>query len=188
MLPLAFNLERCPVLVIGAGRVGATKATQLLEAGATVTVIASEIRAALPVAADRIVERPYRFGDLLGFRLVISAVGDQEVNDQIVEEARQRQIWVNVVDDPLRSEFYFTALHRTGNVVISVTTEGSSPALARELRDRCAQSIPAHVGDVARQLRAEREAIHRSGSGTEGIDWQSRIRLLLDSDAPPSGD
>jgi len=170
------------VLVIGAGRVGAAKVGLLVEAGARVTVIAREVLAELPRAVASIERRDYLDGDLRGFALVISATGDATVNDRVVEEARREGVWLNVVDDPQRSDFYFTAVHRAGDVTVSVSTEGASPALAQELRSMIARRLPDNLADVARRLRQERADFHRSGASTEGLDWRGRIRELLGTD------
>jgi precorrin-2 dehydrogenase/sirohydrochlorin ferrochelatase len=161
------------VLVIGAGRVGAGKAGLLVEAGAHVTMISREVLSELPPGLASIELRDYLDGDLRGFALVISATGDVTVNDRVVQEARREGIWLNVVDDPQRSDFYFTAVHRAGDVTVSVSTEGASPALAQELRSMI---------DVAQQLRRERVEFHANGASTEGVDWRRRIRELLGTD------
>ena len=179
MLPLAIKLTDKDVLVIGAGRVGAGKAGLLVETGARVTMIAREIGADLPRDLASFEQREYRDGDLRGYTLVVSATGDATVNDRIVEEARREHVWLNVVDDPARSDFYFTAVHRDGDVVVSVSTEGASPALAQELRSMIAERLPDNLGDVAQQLRRERDELHADGSSTEGLDWRPRIRELL---------
>jgi precorrin-2 dehydrogenase / sirohydrochlorin ferrochelatase len=179
VLPLAFNVTDKPVLVIGAGRIGVAKAQLLVEAGARVTILTSEILAALPEGVHAVVERPYARGDLRDYSLVIAATGSPEVNDSIVDEARDLRVWLNVVDDPARSDFYFTAVHRDGDVVVSVSTEGASPALAQEIRSMIAQRLPSNLGDVATQLRSERAALHVDGASTEGVDWKPRIRELL---------
>lgn len=179
VLPLAFKVADKPVLVIGAGRIGTGKAKLLIDAGARVTIVASHLLAVVPEGAHDVIERPYATGDLRGYALVIAATGDAQVNDQIVLEARELGVWLNVVDDPARSDFFFTAVHRDGEVVVSVSTEGASPALAQEIRSMIVERLPPHLGDVAHQLRSEREALHRDGSSTEGVDWKPRIRELL---------
>lgn len=175
MLPLAFNLRGAKVLVIGAGVVGARKAAQLCEAGARVHVTSTEVRASLPDGLARLEVRAYQRGDLASFALVVSATGRDEVNDEIVDEARERNIWLNVVDDPERSSFYFMALHREGDVSVAVTTSGASPALARELRTRIAATLPANLAHVADALRHERALLHQRGVSTEGVDWRARL-------------
>jgi precorrin-2 dehydrogenase/sirohydrochlorin ferrochelatase len=179
------KLDDRDVLVIGAGRVGAGKAALLIEAGARVTMIARELVAELPRGLASLEQREYRSGDLRGYTLVVSATGDATANDRIVEEARREHVWLNVVDDPARSDFYFTAVHRDGDVVVSVSTEGASPALAQELRSMIKERLPDNLGDVARQLRRERAELHAGGSSTEGFDWRPRIHELL-GDSEPS--
>lgn len=180
MLPLAFKLDGVRVLVVGAGRVGAHKVAQCLFSGARVSVIASHVTGSLPIGLEDVQLRPYAPGDLEGYSLVISATGDATVNDLIVAEAAQRGLWLNVVDDPVRSTFFFMALVRRGEVTAAVTTEGASPALAQELRDRVAAVLPESVGLAAATLRGEREALHDAGATTEGIDWRPRVRELLE--------
>jgi precorrin-2 dehydrogenase / sirohydrochlorin ferrochelatase len=188
MLPLAMKLSNKPVLVVGAGRIGTGKATLLVEAGARVTMISSEQLAPLPVGLAAYEARDYSPGDLKGYALVVSATGDPVINDQIVDEAHAEGIWLNVVDDPARSDFYFTAVHRDGEVLVSVSTEGASPALAQAIRGLIRDRLPHHIGSVARQLRAERAALHTSGASTEGVDWKPRIHELLEDADPLSGD
>jgi precorrin-2 dehydrogenase / sirohydrochlorin ferrochelatase len=182
VLPLALKLNGKEVLVIGAGRIGAGKAALLVEAGARVTLIARDILAEIPTGLSSVELRDYRDGDLRGYALVVSATGDPMVNDRVVDEARRENIWLNVVDDQARSDFYFTAVHRDGDVTVSVSTEGASPALAQELRSMIAERLPDNLADVAQRLRQERENFHASGASTEGVDWRPRIRELLESE------
>jgi siroheme synthase-like protein len=181
VLPLTLKLTGKNVLVIGAGRIGTGKAALLVEAGAQVTMIASQVLAPLPPGLTSFEQREYVDGDARGFALVVSATGDASVNDRIVDEARRENVWLNVVDDPGRSDFYFTAVHRAGDVVVSVSTEGASPALAQVIRSMIAEQLPSNLADVADQLRQERNAYHASGTSTEGVDWRPRIRELLES-------
>lgn len=182
VLPLALKLTNKEVLVIGAGRIGTGKASLLVEAGARVTMIARDVLAELPKGLTSVERRDYRDGDLRGYALVVSATGDATVNDRIVEEARRENVWLNVVDDPQRSDFYFTAVHRAGDVIVSVSTEGASPALAQELRSMIAERLPDNLAGVAQQLRRERADFHAAGASTEGVDWRPRIRELLGTD------
>ena len=184
MLPLAFELTGKDVLVIGAGRIGTGKAALLVDAGARVTIITREVRTELPRGLTSLIQRDYRDGDLAGYTLVVSATGDDEVNDRVVDEARRENIWLNVVDDPGRSDFYFTAVHRAGDVTVSVSTAGASPALAQVLRTMIGETLPDNLAEVAQRLRLERAAFHADGSSTEGIDWRRRIHELVGDTEP----
>lgn len=182
MLPLTFRLDSLPVLVVGAGAVGARKAAQLVEAGAKVTMIAEEFLVPAPSGVAHLEHRRFRRGDVKGFWLVVSATGDPGVNDEIVREAHEERVWLNVVDDPPRCSFYFMALHRQGEVTVAVTTEGASPALAQEIRGLVAERLPVNLGEVAATLRGERRELHERGESTEGRDWRPRLRELLAAD------
>ncbi|MGH3733411.1 MAG: precorrin-2 dehydrogenase/sirohydrochlorin ferrochelatase family protein [Acidimicrobiales bacterium] len=181
MLPLAFKVHDVEVLVIGAGEIGARKAAQLIEAGARVTVISEDVLSPLPKGVARLERRRYARGDLRGYLLVVSATGDTSVNDAIVEEAREERLWLNVVDDPDRSSFYFMALHRQGDVTVAVSTDGAAPALAQAVRSLVAESLPSNLAEVTITLRTERRQMHDSGESTEGVDWRPRIGELLDA-------
>jgi siroheme synthase-like protein len=182
MLPLAFKFDGVPVLVLGAGHIGTRKAAQLIEAGALVTVIAEELLVPLPEGVAHVEQRRYQRGDLRGFFLVVSATGQADVNDEVVKEASDERIWLNVVDDPERCSFYFMALHRQGEVTVAVTTEGAAPALAQEIRSLVAERLPDNLAAVAITLREERRAVHDEGASTEFVDWRPRIRELLGVD------
>ncbi|MGA2969163.1 MAG: bifunctional precorrin-2 dehydrogenase/sirohydrochlorin ferrochelatase [Acidimicrobiales bacterium] len=184
MFPLVVDLRNRRVVVIGAGRVSAQKVSQLLAGGAHVTVITQEVLVPVSSEIQSLVLRPYEYGDLEGAFLAVSATGKKEVDDRIVLEAGERNILLNVVDDAARSNFFFTAVHRDGDVVVSVSTEGASPALAQWVRDTVATALPKNLATVAQQLRAERHALRSSGQSTENLTWMARIEeLISDGDA-----
>ena len=183
MFPLVVDLTGRRVVVIGAGNVGVHKAAQLLECGARVTMISEHLFAPIPDGLEELLVRPYRHGDLSGAFLVVAATANGEVSDEIVREANEMNLLINVVDDLARSNFFFTAVHRDGDVVVSVSTGGASPALAQWVRATAARALPTDLARVARQLRDERRALHERGESTEGRPWMDRVHELLgDSD------
>ena len=142
--------RRC--VVVGGGAVAARKAQALVEAGARPVVIGPALGAeveAMAVAGQVEVERRcYRPGDLAGAALAIAATGDREVNVAVAEEARQRGVLVNVVDDPALCTFTVPAVVRRGELVIAISTGGQSPALARRLREMLEEIIDPAYGDL----------------------------------------
>lgn len=182
MFPLVVELTDRSVVVIGAGQVGVRKANDLIAAGARVTMITEEVRAPIPSAVVEIILRPYQYGDLAGAFLVVAATGRTSVNDEIVAEATERDQLLNVVDDASRSNFFFTAVHRDGDLIVSVSTEGASPALAQWVRNAVARSLPKNLAGVARQLREERRAMHGAGQSTENRSWMQRVDELIGPD------
>ena len=143
--PVLLDVGGRPCLVIGGGEVAEAKARGLLACGARVTLIAPAVTSGLRnlAAAGRIhwVQRDYRPGDLEGFMLAIAATDSPAVNRRVWQEAEERRIWLNAVDDPDHCSFILPAVHRQGDLVLAVSTGGKSPALAARLRDRLAARL-----------------------------------------------
>ena len=90
--PIFIDLSGHPVIVIGGGTVAERKIETLIEAGARVSVVSPETTDLIARWAEtnRVVleRRPYRTGDLRGFRLAYAATSDAVVNRAVCEEAR----------------------------------------------------------------------------------------------------
>jgi len=165
-------------LVVGGGRIAARKIEGLLASGAVVHVVAPVVDPAiqaLPVTWD---ERPYRSGEVAGYRLVVSATADPALNRRIFEEAEAAGVWVNSADDPESCSVMLPAVLRRGPVSLAVSTGGASPALAAWLRDRLAAVVGPEYEVLAGLLAARRAGIRGGGRSTEDLDW----RRALDSD------
>ncbi len=161
--PLFVDLRVRRCVVVGGGPVAEAKVAALLECGAEVVVVSGQVTERLRAwAAEgklQWLSRPYRPGDLEGAWLVISAPEDRKTNHAVWQEAQQRRIWVNAVDDPAHCSFIAPAVHRDGDLVVAVCTSGKAPALAVRLRDRFAAQLgPEHAaflelaGEVREQL------------------------------------
>jgi siroheme synthase-like protein len=172
--PIALRVEGRRVLVVGAGRVGASRAHQLVRAGARVTVVATEILAPLPIEAV-VHRRRYRRRDAKRALLVVAATGDERVNDRIVRDVERRQGLINVVDDPKRCSAYFMAQCERGDVTVAVSTRGSSPWLAGHVRDLVEAALPDDLADLAAALGERRRQLHAAGESTEGLDWSAIV-------------
>ncbi|MFM8311101.1 MAG: bifunctional precorrin-2 dehydrogenase/sirohydrochlorin ferrochelatase, partial [Ilumatobacteraceae bacterium] len=126
----------------------------------------------------------WRAGDLDGIRLVITATGDEAVDQQVFDAAEERGIWVNSADDPARCSFTLPAVVRRGPVMVTVSTGGSSPALASWLRGRLDEMLGAEFADVAHELAALRAEVHADGRSTEDTDWQPIVSQLVAERVP----
>jgi precorrin-2 dehydrogenase/sirohydrochlorin ferrochelatase len=183
LYPVGLVVEGRSCLVVGGGRIATGKIRALVDAGAMVTVVAPVVLDEVRSQVERVIERPYAAGDIDGHRLVIAATDDPAVNAQVFRDADGLGVWVNSVDDPEHCSFTLPAVARRGPVTIAVATDGSSPALARWLRDRVATALPPGVEGVAATLAAERQAVQRAGGSTEAIDWSDRIAELFEAES-----
>lgn len=134
--PVQLLLTGRRVLVVGAGNVALRKASGLVRAGAAVTVIAPDIHPEVADLPVTIHERPYRDGEAAAYQLVITCTDDAHVNRQVFRDAEAAGVWVNSADDPVNCSFILPSVARQGDLTVTVSTNGQSPALAMWLRRR----------------------------------------------------
>lgn len=177
--PINLNLEGRSCLVVGAGRIGLRKTEQLLAAGAHVTVVAPNVVVefdGLPIELHR---REFELADLDGRRLVITATGSRDLDQLIYDTCEERGIWINSADDPDRCAFTLPAVIRRGNLMVTVSTGGNSPALSSWMRQKLEALIGPDFEKVVNELARERETIHADGRSTEDIDWKPIIETVV---------
>jgi siroheme synthase-like protein len=143
--PVFLDLRGRSCLVVGGGPVAAAKVRALLDAGAAVTVVSPDAADPLPdwAAAGRIrwLERRFREDDVAGRMLVIAATDDLAVNAAVYACADRVGVFANAVDDLDHCSFIAPAVARRGQLQVAVSTAGSSPALAKRIRDRIATDV-----------------------------------------------
>lgn len=122
---------------------GERKVRYLLECGGQVTLYSHErdtsanLKAMAECGEIEWVKRGYQSGDLAGAWIVIVAdTSDPVVNDAISTEAKERNVLLNVMDVTHLCTFIAPALIQRQDVTVAVSTAGTSPALARRLRER----------------------------------------------------
>lgn len=137
--PIFLQLQDRRVLVIGGGKEAQHKVRGLLAAGARLTIIApkltKELQGRLASGELDILQREYQDGDLAGYEVCMVATDDGAVNAQVAAEGKRQRIWVNAADDPANCDFILPAVVRRGAITLAASTGGTSPALARRLRE-----------------------------------------------------
>ncbi len=200
LYPVALRLEGRNCLVVGGGPVGARKIEALLACGAIVTVVAPQVDrrivemertradhitagagpAGTPPSGELTVERRcYSSGEAARYQLVIAATGDPEVDQAVSEDCEAAGVWVNSVDGPELCSFFVPAVHRSGPVVVAVSTGGASPSLAGWIRDELRSCVGPEYAAVAGLLARAREELREQGRPTASIDWKALLALDL---------
>lgn len=144
-----------PVLVVGGGRIGLRKARAAVDAGFEVTVVAPELDAEFATLNVSCIRRPVQEGDIVGKAVVFACTNDRETNQRVGEWARARGILVVVADSAEESTALSPAVHRDGDLLVAVSTNGAAPRLAQHVRDRIAATLG--TGWASRVERARRE-------------------------------
>lgn len=137
--PVHLNISGMRCVVVGGGEVAERKVARLLECGADVVLVGKTITQKLEAMKreGRIDHIPddYRSDYIEGAFLVIGATDRDEINEEIYLDSKERNVLVNIVDDPERCQFIVPSQVRRGDLLISISTGGKSPALARRLRE-----------------------------------------------------
>jgi siroheme synthase-like protein len=179
--PAFLNLQGRKCLVAGGGQVALRKVRALLEHGAAVTVVSPRLCAGLrKLAGDgsiKVINRAYRPGDMKSFHLAIVATSNRAVNMGAASEAKKRGILVNVVDDPVLSDFIVPAIMRRGSLAIAVSTSGKSPALARKIRGRLEDEFGKEYAQLVIVIEQARRQAKREKLKVGSRDWQQAIDL-----------
>ncbi len=155
------KLEGRQCLVVGAGAVAEGKIRGLLQAGASVRVVAP--RAVLQIqdwAKNKTIvwhTRAFQPQDLDGAFLVITATSSPEVNAQVFKQASARNVLCNSVDDPDNCDFYYPAVVNRGDLQIAISTNGRSPALAQRLRRELEEQFGPEYASWVRELGKTRD-------------------------------
>lgn len=141
---ISLNLEKQPCMVVGGGTVALRKVESLIAAGARVTVVSPQVVPEIEALEEvELVRREFRARDLEGRFLVIGATDERAVNEAVAKAARQRSMLVNIVDDPELCNFYVNSQVQRGDLTISISTGGASPALAKRIR----KELEHHYGE-----------------------------------------
>jgi precorrin-2 dehydrogenase / sirohydrochlorin ferrochelatase len=168
--PIQLDICNRPCLVVGGGAVGSRKVSTLLACGARVTVVSPEATDELRRAAGQgritLNLREYASSDIEGMFLVVGATDDEDLNRRVSADAEHRKILCNIADRPDKCNFILPAVIARGDLVITVSTSGKSPALAKKLRR-----------DIGRQFGEEYAVLLK-------LLGAARKRLLAEAHAP----
>jgi siroheme synthase-like protein len=168
MFPIYLRrLDERKTVLVGGNHEAEGKAAQLLERNADLTIISPSLTKQLQQWADEgrftWISRAYQQGDLEGAFMAIVADYEGDINEQVYEEAKERDILVNVMDDIPHANFAFGSIVKQGPLTISISTSGAAPALAVRLRQRFEQEFGPEYGaflEFMQKLRKPMAAHH----------------------------
>jgi len=177
-LPIFADVRNKLCLVVGGGEVGKRKAGVLLEAGARVRVVAPQIDLELTKSkgVEALAER-FDQRHLDGVSLIIAATDDRNVNRQVSELARSRNIPVNVVDDPELCSFIMPAILDRSPLMVAFSSGGASPVLTRMMRGKLETMIPQNYSRLAGFAERFRELVKQrvTNPAKRRIFWENAL-------------
>lgn len=184
MYPVNLDVRNRLCVVVGGGAVAERKTTGLLAAGAKIRVVSPELTATLRQYAleERIswLSQLFTPEDVADAFLVFAATSSPEVQLEVRTAAHQAGCLVNMADAPELCDFHVPAILRRGDLVLAVSTAGTSPALAAWLKARLEQDIGGEYAVLAGLLAAIR--VNVLELPLSGREKKMLFQNLLDSD------
>jgi uroporphyrin-III C-methyltransferase/precorrin-2 dehydrogenase/sirohydrochlorin ferrochelatase len=157
-LPIFLNLKGRKILLLGRGEMAEAKKRLYERAGAVITndENASELK------------------------LAVVALEDDEEANAAVARLKERGLLVNAVDRPALCDYTTPAIIDRDPVLVAIGTGGASAGLAKALRQRLEQLLPASLGRLADALFDARDQIRKVWP--EGAARRKAIDAALDPD------
>ena len=137
MFPVVLNLKNRKVVVFGGGEVAERRVNKLLRAGAHVDVVSMDFTEGLKKIKNpmlKLIGRDLRqeVPDLNAYDLIFIATSDAALNDALEKMAREKGKLVNRADAV--ADFIVPATLEKDGILISVSTHGRSPEMARHIK------------------------------------------------------
>ncbi len=139
--PAYIDLQDRECLVVGGGPVAERKVVAMLLSGGDVTVISPDTTELLTFLARtgtiRWHKRQLKTGDTDGYFLVCAATDFTDINSAVFIEAYEKNKirLVNVIDVIPQCTFAAASVVTDGELMLSISTSGNSPATSRRIRE-----------------------------------------------------
>lgn len=163
LYPVNLDIVGRQCLVVGGGKVAARKILSLLFCGGVVRVVSPEICRTIKELVDKKrvewVSREYQDSDILDAFLVFAATDNSAVQQKVAEHAGTWGILLNSADNPELSDFQLPAKLRHRELLITISTGGSSPALATQIKHRLEREFGPEYGILVELMAKIRQQV-----------------------------
>ena len=180
LFPVFLKLENLAVLIIGGGYVGMEKLQAVItnSPAAKITLVAKQVSNEIKELAKQyhnivLIEKPYESNDLNGNDIIIAAINDAAISQQIAADAKTKKILVNVADKPELCDFYLSAVVQKGDLKIAISTNGKSPTIAKRIKEVLQDSLPVEIDDLLTNMQRIRNKM--SGDFAEKVKQLNEI-------------
>lgn len=156
-IPLYIDMTDRKVLLVGGGTIATEKLEKLLDFTKEITIISKEISAEMAILIRdhclTLYQRAYHRGDIEGFDMAIVATDTIELHRSIYQESRGGRVLVNSVDDTSYCDFIFPSYIKRGDLTLSFSTSGASPAFAKQIRRYFEERIPESADEFLQKMK-----------------------------------
>ncbi len=155
MLPIILDLKDMTLAVIGSGTQAQRRLQMIDAAGAGFVRVYAEaaVDEMRVLAADRLIENWPTDAEIAACDIIYVANVEAALAERVVGVARAHKTLVNVEDVSPLCDFHVPAMVRRGDLLLTASTGGQSPGLARRVKHwleaRFAQDWSARVAEIA---------------------------------------
>jgi len=183
--PIFLKSHNLNFLIIGGGNIALAKLETIFEFSSKITLIAKEFS---KETLDFILQNnlnyfatSYSMEQLANYDIIVVATNDKKLNQQIADDATNQKKLVNVVDDPSNSHFIFGANVKKDNVVISASTSGISPVLARLIKQKLQKILPTNLNNLNQFLTTNKDLVKNKLTNLQArrIFWQEVLEGVI---------
>lgn len=178
--PIYVDLHDKTCLVVGGGKVALRKVQAILKCNARVKLVGTRIIPEIKSLKNKyknftFQKKAYDSRDLKNMFLIIAATDSNEINTKIAADASRKGLLVNVVDVPKLCNFIVPSIIRRGDLTVSISTGGISPALAKMLRIDLEKHLGKEYAKVLSVLKTYRRRILRFPDTVKRNIWRKII-------------
>jgi siroheme synthase-like protein len=168
LFPVFLKLEELRLLIIGAGEIGYEKLCAVLtnSPNTRIRIVANFFKPEVEELSFQypniqLIHADYKPVFLEQCDLVIAAVNNIELAEQIRNDAKQQGKLINAADKPSLCDFYLSSIITKGDIKIAISTNGKSPTLARRLKEFFNEVLPdeiettlSNLSNIRKQIKA----------------------------------
>lgn len=134
-LPISIDISDQKILIIGGGQSALKKIRILQRFGAWLEVVAENITEEILSAGITCYRKRYEKSDLKGYLMLYSCTNNVELDTQIVRDAREAGVLVNIHDNPALCQFVSPAIYKEGHISVAVSSNAQDVYESIRLRN-----------------------------------------------------
>ena len=177
--PAFIKLDNKKVLIIGGGNIATSKLKTLLDFTTDIHIIA-------PILSDEIQilikeynltysNTEYKDNDLELFNFVITAIDNIKLQEKIYNEAKLLpNCLVNSVDSTEYCDFIFPSYIKKDDLMIAISTSGTSPSMAKYLKQYLQNIIPNSIGNFLKEMKEYRQTMPKGKERMKFLDTKTK--------------
>lgn len=135
-MPINLSLKDKEVLIVGGGKVAWQKIRRIRSYTLNIRVVAIKVCDEIKELGISYSEKPYKKSDLGNSFLVYACTDNNDLNQEVYNDAHELNKLVNVTDNPPISDFVSPATILKDNMTISVGSNGQDVNKAIRWRNR----------------------------------------------------